>query len=276
MGLLDGYFDPEQFRASGGLLGRLFSLQQMQGLYQPSAGFDPQVSADNGQTAAAQMLVPLPMSPANEPQVNLQTLDYEQTQNIPIGDYQMPQFGRADVSSAVQQSPDPGDRLSVGVQSWAHPSGLAQQILQPRIDSAVNPQQDLNSLYQALRPILGAHNATSAIDYPEVGKALIPQALVGYFEIPTNPNQAFGELLGIQERNGRDTASGDDYLSGVREGNVRLNDDGSLDVTNGTVVTISTKDGRAKTVTVTNDDIARIDGKTGKVVIQKSPLGDRI
>lgn len=37
MGLFDGYFDPEQFGNSGGLLGRLLSLQQMQGQYQPSA-----------------------------------------------------------------------------------------------------------------------------------------------------------------------------------------------------------------------------------------------
>lgn len=43
-----------------------------------------------------------------------------------------------------------------------------------------------------------------------------------------------------------------------------------MDVTNGTVVTVSYKDGRAKTVTVTGDDISHIDAKTGEVVIQKS------
>lgn len=36
MGLFDEYFDPEQFQASGGLLGRLLSLPQMQGLYRPN------------------------------------------------------------------------------------------------------------------------------------------------------------------------------------------------------------------------------------------------
>jgi hypothetical protein len=40
MGLFDGYFDPEQFQASGGLLGRLLSLQQQQGQYQPGGDFD--------------------------------------------------------------------------------------------------------------------------------------------------------------------------------------------------------------------------------------------
>jgi hypothetical protein len=99
---------------------------------------------------------------------------------------------------------------------------------------------------------------------------------IGYFEFPTNANQAFGELSDIRDREQRDTVSSDDYLSGVREGNVRRNQDGSLDVTNGTVVTLSLKDGRAKTVTVTNADIAHIDGTTGEVVIQKSPLGKGI
>jgi len=59
-------------------------------------------------------------------------------------------------------------------------------------------------------------------------------------------------------------------MSGVRDGNVTHNSDGSLDVTNGTVVTFSYTDGHAKTVTVTNTDIAHIDSKTGEIVIQKS------
>ncbi len=40
MGLLDGYFVPEQFGEGGGLLGRLLALQQQQGQYQPGVGFD--------------------------------------------------------------------------------------------------------------------------------------------------------------------------------------------------------------------------------------------
>jgi hypothetical protein len=98
----------------------------------------------------------------------------------------------------------------------------------------------------------------------------------GYFEIPTNANQALGELQGIQDRRRDDTVSGKDYVSGIREGYIKRNGDGSLDVTNGTVVTLSYNNGHAKTVTVTNTDVAHIDGKTGEVVIQKSPLGDRI
>ena len=45
MGLLDGYFDPQQFGEGGGLLGRLLALQQSQGLYQPGANPDQAPSA---------------------------------------------------------------------------------------------------------------------------------------------------------------------------------------------------------------------------------------
>ena len=40
MGLFDGYFDPEQFDASGGLLGRLISLQRQGSSYEQ----DPRIS----------------------------------------------------------------------------------------------------------------------------------------------------------------------------------------------------------------------------------------
>jgi hypothetical protein len=103
MGLFDGYFDPEQFQDSGGLLGRLLSLQQ-QGQDQPNDSFDPQVSTDAGPPSS----VPIPRSalPANGSVTNPQTPDDGLTQNIFTGD-QMP------------QPPGLGDRLSAGFQSWA-------------------------------------------------------------------------------------------------------------------------------------------------------------
>ncbi len=67
MGLLDGYFDPDQFGEGGGLLGRLLALQPQHAQYWQGAGFDqpssvPQapaparppgpISADNGQTSS--------------------------------------------------------------------------------------------------------------------------------------------------------------------------------------------------------------------------------
>jgi hypothetical protein len=108
MGLFDDYFDPQTFSGdSGGLLGRL---QLQQGQYQPGPGFDQTPS--------------VPQSPLTATPSPSQTPDYGQTQNIAIGGYQMPQFGRADISQPVQQPvqqpPDLGDRLSAGFQSWAH------------------------------------------------------------------------------------------------------------------------------------------------------------
>jgi hypothetical protein len=276
MGLFDGYLDPGQFQASGGLLGRLLSLPQMQGLYQPSMDSDPQVSADKGQAAGAQMSVPLsmprPILQANGPAVNPQTPVYWPTQAAPMGDYQMPQFGRVDVSQAVQQPPDPGDRLSAGLQSWAHTpvgnpvAGLANGITGQSYGRRTDAGGNASDADPSGNGRAGGSREASSI----AGKQPPDLSKIGYFEIPTNPNQAAGELLGIQERNEKHTISRKDHVSGVREGNVKQKDDGSLEVTNGTVVTLSYKDGRAKTVTVTGEDIAYIDAKTGEVVIQKS------
>jgi hypothetical protein len=214
MGLFDSYFDPQQFQDGGGLLGRLLSLRQQQNQYQPEAGSDQRIPSEGPSptmpqapvsAAMPQSTMPAPgVTPSGPP-----TPDYGQTQNVAIGDYQMPQFGRADVSQATQQLPDFGDRLSAGFQSWAHtpvgnpiaafangiagfgsgqrtdPAGIAQQILQPRIDSSGNALHDLHSRYQALRPILGDHNAMLAIVNPEVGKTLITQALSGQIK-PAN------------------------------------------------------------------------------------------
>ena len=218
MGLFDSYFDPQQFQDGGGLLGRLLSLRQQQDQYQPEAGFDQRIPADGPSPSMPQTPVSAPMPQSTMPAPGatpsgLPTPDYGQTRNIAIGDYQMPQFGRADVAQPARQSPDFGDRLSAGFQSWAHtpvgnpiaalangiaglgsgqrtdPAGMAQQILQPRIDSSGNAQLDLQLRYQALRPILGDHNAMLAIVHPEVGKTLITQALAGQTK-PANTRDA--------------------------------------------------------------------------------------
>jgi hypothetical protein len=274
MGLLDDYLDPKQFQASGGLLGRLLSLPQMQGLYQPGMDLDPRVSTDTGQAAGAQMSVamPRPILQSNGPEVNLQTQVYRRAQDIPIGVYRMPQFGRLDVSQAMHQPSDPGDRLSTSFQSWSNtPVGnpvaaLANGIGGPSSGRRTDAGGDTSNPDRSRTDRADGSSNTSAIASEQ------PPGLraIGYFEIPTNPNQAFGELLSIQNKNEGDTISKRDHVSGVREGNIRRKEDGSLEVTNGTVVTFSYKDGRAKTVTVTGDDIAYIDGNTGEVVIQKS------
>jgi hypothetical protein len=112
MGLFDSYFDPEQFQDSGGLLGRLLSLQPQQGQYQPAPGFNAQsdIARAPAQPAAIPMPVPRPAMP--------QAPDAGET--IAIGDYQMPQFTGASAPQTAQQQPALGDRLSAGFQSWAH------------------------------------------------------------------------------------------------------------------------------------------------------------
>src|SRR5436190_2684751 len=102
MALFDGYFDPDQFQDSGGLLGRLLSLPQQQGQYQPGAGFDPQIAADGSAPSILQGPVPLPVPRAaslddGQSSLGPQAPGYGPTRNIPIGDYQMPQFGSAGV-----------------------------------------------------------------------------------------------------------------------------------------------------------------------------------
>lgn len=122
MAWLDSDVDSVPFGAAGGLIGRLMSLQQSQGLYLPAQGFPPFApTGANGTGGSAP-------SPANsvgpvvqntaQPASAPQPPDYGQTQNIRIGDYWMPQFGRAQPAPASPA--DFGDRLSAGFQSWAH------------------------------------------------------------------------------------------------------------------------------------------------------------
>lgn len=391
MGLFDSYFDPEQFQDSGGLLGRLLSLQGQQDQYQPGAGFDGQGSA-YGQPAVAPQTpvfpaVALPASTNVAPAtIAPQPPDYGQTQDIAIGNYQMPQFGRADIAQAAPPAPDLGDRLNAGLQGWAHtpagnpfaaiangiagfnagrrtdagsstptqtllqastPSpdlgdrlsagfqswahtpvgnplaaiangiaglnsgqradtaGIAPRNLQPvASDSANTP--DLNARYQALRPVLGDRNAMLAIVHPLVGQALIAQALsgqtapgtaidagsprngqsgmgdqtnsmpagqppgltrAGYLESPVIANAALGELMSIRDAREEDTVTGEKFITGVKDGNITRNGGESLDVRNGTIITLS-RDDHAKVITVTDPHIAHIDQKTGEVTIQ--------
>jgi hypothetical protein len=128
MSLFDSYFDPDQFQDSGGLLGRLLSLQGQQGQYQAGAGFDPRGSMEGQALSAPQTSPSMPTTsptwPSGAPTSSgPQTPDDGPTRNIAIGNYQMPQFGNADVAQAAPPpppSPNLGDRLNAGLQSWAH------------------------------------------------------------------------------------------------------------------------------------------------------------
>lgn len=118
MGLFDDYsdyFDPQQF-AGGGLYGRLLSLQEQQGQYQPSQGPD----ATGGQLSTAASAPQFPSAASSTP-IASSSQDSGPNSYLRIGDYWMPQFGGAGTSSQPgQPTPDLGDRLNAGFQSWAH------------------------------------------------------------------------------------------------------------------------------------------------------------
>lgn len=163
MGIFDEFNDPLQFEARGGLFGRLASLQpeqsfgfplgQIQGPNWPDAAATPENST-GPQVTAAPALQPAQSYPQS-PSV-LQPPDSGQTQNIRIGNYWLPQFGRAEPQQPVA-SPDFGDRLSAGFQSWAHTplgnpfaalangiTGLStgQRVVQPTTQQAASSQSD--------------------------------------------------------------------------------------------------------------------------------------
>ncbi len=109
-----GLFDDQPLEA-GGLLGRLLSLQQQQGQYQPSQGFD----APGGQQVTAASPSQFPSAAASTPVASIPPTSGP-TAYIPIGNYLMPQFGGPAISQPERPPPDLGDRLSAGLQSWAH------------------------------------------------------------------------------------------------------------------------------------------------------------
>jgi hypothetical protein len=233
MGLFDDYLDPDQFQDSGGILGRLLSLPQLAQL-QPGTGFDPQSpeTPPDGQTQnmTTSGNIPAPRSGgADVPQAAPPSPDlsdrlsagFQSWAHTPVGNpfaalaNGMAGFNagqRTDAAGAVPsqtplptsaQSPELGDRLSAGFQSWAHtpvgnpfaalangiaglstgqradPAGIVQKNLQPPATNLANAQRDLNARYQALRPVLGDRNAMLAIVHPEMGQTLIAQALAG-------------------------------------------------------------------------------------------------
>lgn len=126
MGWFDDHIDvdPAQFMAGGGLYGRLDSLLPQQGFYQPTPGSPfPSVS---GNASSSPPMSGLSVSPQGSATgsaapwpVSSLPRDDGQTLNMRIGDYWMPQFGRAETPPPVA-APTFADRLSAGLQSWAH------------------------------------------------------------------------------------------------------------------------------------------------------------
>jgi hypothetical protein len=200
MGLFDDYFDPQQFGDGGGLFGRLLSLQQQQGQYQPTEGSTwpspstqlAQASSTNGPldataSATPQMPASLPMpAPTNNGQAAVaQTPDYGPTSYIPVGNYLMPQFGSTGVP---QPMPGLGDRLSAGLQSWAHTpvgnpfaalaNGLAGFNTGQHTDQRP-PQQNSKSQNEAPQPPAGVQDAMLAPINPQTANKPAVRVLTG-------------------------------------------------------------------------------------------------
>lgn len=176
----DSDFDSGQspFEAGGGLIGRLTSLLQTQGQYLPTDVFPPYAPPSGGAGNA-----PSPAGPtargAAAPNSVQQPPDYGQTQNIRVGDYWMPQFGRP--QPAAQAAPaDFGDRLSAGFQSWAHtPVGnpfaaLANGIAGYNAGQFVaDPSMSRSSAQQSATGGSGA-----PVAYPQAGSTFLPRSAV--------------------------------------------------------------------------------------------------
>ncbi len=126
MGLLDDYlqFDPELFQPSGGLYGRLASLQPQLSFDQPAQGSPfPPVPAAASSSPPATSRGPAPLDGGGASGIaqagSSWPRDDGQTLNMRVGDYWMPQFGRAEPAAPVAV-PTFCDRLNAGLQSWAH------------------------------------------------------------------------------------------------------------------------------------------------------------
>jgi hypothetical protein len=99
MGLLDDYFDPDQFQDSGGLYGRLLSLRPELDS-QSGDGTDPQGLIGGAATAAG--------APTSGP-----------TSNVASGDSTTQLSANADATQAPSSPFDIGAHLNAGLQKWA-------------------------------------------------------------------------------------------------------------------------------------------------------------
>lgn len=164
-------FNPQGYGGQGGGLLDLLRSFQMQQQMQPSAGF------------------------ADQP-----------TRTVPVGNYQMPQFGNQDpaalppnaqptqgqlpANAAPPQQlppafgqPSEGGSFSAGLQNFAAAPGLISKLTGlaqglstgQRTDPQGIAQQNLRAQYEALVPIMGPKKAMLSVMNPEAGKAFLAE-----------------------------------------------------------------------------------------------------
>jgi len=119
MGLFDDYFDPAQFQASGGLLGRFLSLRPDLDPSQPGADDanqqdapDTQVTSQALSPAASQ--APIPVSGGHLSSLVLMPTSGSAQKPAASGDFRSPQSPNAVASDATSPPLAPSDRVSAG------------------------------------------------------------------------------------------------------------------------------------------------------------------
>jgi hypothetical protein len=205
MALFDGIFDNNSMPTSGGLLARLAALA---GNAPSQVGMMPSDVAQYGTAPTAPLPIPqaAPMAPqmpvAQSPQLPPQqpvTVPQQPAQN-PLQSY----LQASQPASLFSPSPNPngvslGDRLQAGLINATHGGGLLTGLITglatgQRTDPQGIAQQKMQAQYQALVPVLGPQKALIAVINPDVGKALLQDALVNKdkYSVVTTGKDAMG------------------------------------------------------------------------------------
>lgn len=187
MGIFDQYqFEQGSYGGGGSLIDRLLSQLQTQGQYQSS---DAQMPATPIAVGGYQMPRVGDAAQFDPQQVNLPP-NAQPAQGLPM----QPQ---ASSLPEFLQPHGPGNNLLAGLESFANSGSLISGIVNgltglatgQRNDPRARQQQVLQAEYKALIPILGEQRAALAVLNPEMGKALVSQALAGkQYQFTTAPD----------------------------------------------------------------------------------------
>lgn len=187
MGIFDQYQIEQGSYGGGSLIDRLLSQLQTQGQYQPANAQMPAAPIAVGGYQMPRIGDAAQFDPA---QVNL-----PQNSRPTMG--QMPMQSQASSLPEFLQPHGLGNNLLAGLESFANSDSIVSGIVNgltglatgQRNDPRARQQQVLQAEYKALIPILGEQRAALAVLNPEMGKALVSQALAGkQYQFTTAPD----------------------------------------------------------------------------------------
>jgi len=194
MALFDGIFD-NSMPTSGGLLARLAALA---GNAPSQVGMMPSDVAQYGPAPTAPL--PIPQAAPMAPQLPAQqpvAVPQQPAQN-PLQSYLQASQPPSLLSPQANPGASFGDRLQAGLINATHGGGLLGGIegliTGQRTDPQAIAQQKMQAQYQALVPVLGPQKALIAVINPDVGKALLQDALVNKdkYSVVTTGKDAMG------------------------------------------------------------------------------------